>query len=122
MLEEVEERTYWALLESGMDSYDLDLTPAQRKEISDAIAIETGMTEEEIGKLAKLIQTGDSDLTLTPWGDIIGENEGYQNGGNISFQFFASRDKQFGKKCGRRDPGRLSGCRSRRPLQSWNPT
>ena len=34
MLEEVEERTYWALLESGMDSYDLDLTPAQRKEIS----------------------------------------------------------------------------------------
>ena len=74
MLEEVEERTYWALLESGMDSYDLDLTPAQRKEISDAIAIETGMTEEEIGKLAKLIQTGDSDLTLIPWGDIIEEN------------------------------------------------
>ena len=64
------------MFKAGMDMYDQDLTQAQEKEWIKLNEHLYGYTDEEIGRLAKLVEEGQSNLTITPWGDIIGETFG----------------------------------------------
>ena len=76
IVDAVEDRLDTQMFKAGMDMYDQDLTQAQEKEWIKLNEHLYGYTDEEIGRLAKLVEEGQSNLTITPWGDIIGETFG----------------------------------------------